>query len=433
MSGWTRSVIRRVSGAPMAFAVRMGGRGLAFVMTLFLTRVLGIDEYGIFAFAVAWATVLFVVADLGFNGVSVKYVSEYVALRQPDHIRGLLRYAYRLILPVTLVLSAGSALIAALFVDPLFLIGIFLILPTIPMRGISFLWVGVLQGLRHPELSFLPLFIILPISMMTIVGGLDLAGVQVNAELAIGAYVLTGIFVMTAAWGLGWHYLRPIVIDAAIQLEQRRWMRIVVPFTVVPFLTAISTQIGMLVLGVYGSPAEVGYLNVALRLGEPVLIALFAVEATVAPKIAASYRTGELGEMGAVIHSAARSAFLWSLPIGVIFIFFHDWLMGLFGPGFSAGGTTMVVVVGASMFSAVVGISSVCLMMTGNVGMVIRARSVSLLVNVAVCLALVPAMGAVGAALGLAADLLVCYAILTLVVWRRLRVNSTALSLSRVR
>ena len=41
-----RNILNRPKGAPMAFAVRMAGRGLAFVLAMFLTRILGADQYG---------------------------------------------------------------------------------------------------------------------------------------------------------------------------------------------------------------------------------------------------------------------------------------------------------------------------------------------------------------------------------------------------
>lgn len=411
----------------MAFVVRMGGRGLAFVMTLFLTRLLGIEEYGVFAYAVAWATILFIPSDLGFQKVILKQVAEYVAVDEPGHILGLLRHAHRIVIPVTFAGSLVAAALAVVVVDQVFLAAVLLILPAVTLRGVGYIWVGLLQGLRQPELSFVPLFIVFPVGLMAMAGGLDLAGVAVNAQITVAIYVAMGAVIMLLTMAFGWHFLRPIVQGAQTALEERRWGRVVLPFTVVSLLTAISAQIGVLVLGGFGEPADVGAFNVAMRLGEPTQIALLAVAVTASPKIAALYRTKDLDGVRRVVRSATRSSFAWCLPLGLVLLVSHEWLLGLFGSGFDAGSTAMMIVVGAYLVNAFAAGSDISMMMTGHLRAVIVARAVSLTVNLGVCLALVPELGATGAAVGFAVDMLIWNAVLTVVAWRVLGVNCTVL------
>jgi hypothetical protein len=43
---------------PATFAIRAGGRTLTFIQAVVLARVLGVEEYGVYAFAIAWAILL---------------------------------------------------------------------------------------------------------------------------------------------------------------------------------------------------------------------------------------------------------------------------------------------------------------------------------------------------------------------------------------
>ena len=115
----------------------------------------------------------------------------------------------------------------------------------------------------------------------------------------------------------------------------------------------------------------------------------------------------------------------WSLPVGLTLVIFHEWLLRLFGPGFDAAGTATVVIVGAYLVSALAATSGVSLLMTGNVSLVVLQKVISLLANFSLCLALVPALGTVGAAIGFAADVVLGSLIRTVMVWRRLGVNCT--------
>ena len=278
------------------------------MMTVFVARLLGLDEYGVFAYALAWASVLFVFSDLGFQRLLTKHLAEYVAVDEPNHILGLIRYAHRMVLPTLAVIVVASALVALIVVESAYLTAVLLILPAVFLRGFSFIWVGVLQGLRHTELSFLPIFIVLPLGLMAIAGGLDLAGVSVDAEIMVVVYVLMGGVILLVSASLGWHFLRPIVAGARIELEERTWLRTVLPFTAVLFLAALSSQVGTFMLGGFGEPADVGAYSVALKLGEPALMAVFAIEAAIAPKIAALYRTGDKDHMKNVIRKGNRFA-----------------------------------------------------------------------------------------------------------------------------
>ena len=184
--------------------------------------------------------------------------------------------------------------------------------------------------------------------------------------------------------------------------------------------------------GSFGETTQVAEYQVALKLGEPTSMVLVAIGVAVAPKIAGRYGAGDLAGMRRAIHGASRNAFVYSLPIAALFIVFRDPLLGLFGSEFEAGGTAMAIVVFGYLFGAFAGPADIAMMMTGNLGGLIKARTVGLGLNVAVCIALVPSLGATGAAIGMAAGITLRNLILVVMIRRRLGANCMAVPWPRM-
>ena len=133
-------------------------------------------------------------------------------------------------------------------VDSVFLVTVLLILPVVLFWAISNVWVGVLQGLGHPDISFMPGFIFFPLGTMLIVGALYLAGVDPNARHAVLAFVASSFVSLVVTRAIGVNFLDPAIRGAKAILEDRSWARLMAPFTVAALLTTISTQVGVLLL-----------------------------------------------------------------------------------------------------------------------------------------------------------------------------------------
>src|SRR5690606_31947914 len=98
-----RATLARGSGS--AFLISLLGFGLMYALRVALVKWMGRAEYGEYAFALSWATVLVLIASLGLPLAALRYMPQYIAAGDAARLRGLLRFGQAL----TLV---GGALVA---------------------------------------------------------------------------------------------------------------------------------------------------------------------------------------------------------------------------------------------------------------------------------------------------------------------------------
>lgn len=128
---------------------------------------------------------------------------------------------------------------------------------------------------------------------------------------------------------------------------------------------------------------------------------------------AAQPRFAEL--LAARDHAAVRSLYqagtAWLVclnwPLYLTALVFAPEVMRLFGDGYAAGVLALVIVCAGQLTAQVLGMGDLVLTMTGRTGLNLLNNVMSLLANVAVCVLLVPAYGAAGAAVALVVSALV--------------------------
>lgn len=93
-------------------------------------------------------------------------------------------------------------------------------------------------------------------------------------------------------------------------------------------------------------------------------------------------------------------------PLYLSTLVFAPEVMRLFGVEYSAGATVLVIVCAGQLAASVLGMGDLVLTMTGRTGLNLLNNLLSLLVNVGVCVLLVPSHGAPGAAVALVSAVL---------------------------
>ena len=73
----------------IAFAIRVISAGIAFLAQIFLARLMGPFEYGIFVFVWVMAVIAGNLSCLGFHTAIIRFLPQYQASGQVEEIRGL--------------------------------------------------------------------------------------------------------------------------------------------------------------------------------------------------------------------------------------------------------------------------------------------------------------------------------------------------------
>lgn len=164
---------------------------------------------------------------------------------------------------------------------------------------------------------------------------------------------------------------------------------------------------GVVLVALLGGPTGAAVFTAATRImavGQSGTQAvLYAAQPRFAEQLAADDHAGvrALYQAG----TAWLVCLMW--PLYLSGLVFAPEVMRLFGSGYSAGATVLIVVCAGQLLAALLGMGDLILTMTGRTGLNLLNNVVSLMVNLLLCLVLVPLTGATGAAVALVTAVLV--------------------------
>ncbi len=415
-------------GAAGTFGLRIITSVLLLAISLLLSRTLGAAGYGAYAYAIGWMQFLVVLSLLGLERLTVRQVAACRAQGKWATLRGLLRFS-------TVAVLAASLLFALLLVAWITLYhgleaplrrALWFALPMLPAFALLRLRASAVLGLERVARAQVPETLVQP-GLFLAAAALSalLLGRRFNPDLAV--LLMVGATLAGALWAMGLlrRYLPGEVRTVAPAYETRVWMASIPPLVFIGVMQATNARIDLLMLGAMRSASEAGVYTVANRGATLINYVLFAMNAAVAPAVAAMHARGERERLQRVLTRAARWTFLLSLPLAAALIFFRVPFLGLFGPEFVRGGPVLVILACAHLTVAVFGSVTPLLIMTGLERVAARAFAAGAVVNVTLNLVLIPRYGMVGAAAAMAVSMVLWNLLLALGAVRVLHLQPT--------
>lgn len=410
--------------------------GTAFVVnfatTLLLSRLLGADGFGAYAFAFSLVLLLSVAARLGVTAVLVREITEYRLSGSWGFVRGILRRANQGVLLASLVVCALAAAGFSLTGWPegdLHRPSL-LALPLVPLIAVTSVRQGVMQGFGRVVLGRAPETAIMPAVLLLGAGALGLVlGDRFSASWAVVAADVSGVVAVV----VGIAFLRRVLPAEARtstpRFETRRWTRAVRPLIVLGLVSSAGGQLPTLVLGALSDPHEVGIYNVAFRIAGVLPFLLIAMTPALMPAVVELRTLERADELQRLLTRSARIILLLSAPIGLIAIAFPTPLLHIFGSDFDGGETALRILAVGQLLSIACGLPGMVLMMIGDANSMTMTFVITTLVTLLLAAALVPGFGASGGAIASAAGLVASNVIMSVVLYRRRGIYAPALPL----
>lgn len=411
-------------------ALRTGSMALGFVSTVILARYLGASGYGIYAWALAWATVLQLIATLGLDTLMVREVAAQKAMTTWSAMRGLLRSGPLIVLCSSLTLAAGVIAAGLVFVSSAQQATFVIAIAIVPILALTNVREGVMQGLgrvipsRLPEDLFRPAVFI----VLLVVGWRALS----LSRSAPTAMALQGVatFLAFVAGLLLLRWALPAQLSSTVgHLRITPWVRQALPLVVVRAVNTVLSQVDVILVGILRDSTQVALYATATRIAALVGIAEFAVNAAFLPVISRLFVESGVDQLRTGAPLVALAGVVLSAAIAAPLIVFAPYVLHFFGPSFSGGVFALRVLCVSLVLSAVSGLNVALLNMTKHVRAVIVGSSFGLATNVTLNLLLIPGHGADGAAVAWLLSILVWNGILELQVKRSLGISATPLAL----
>lgn len=420
-----------VRGVAATGGVRFAGLALAFVTNLVLARLLGVEEYGMLVFVLTWVGLLSVVGIFGMDRLLVREVANYRMQASWGHLRGLLRWACTVtasicaaIILIGICLSFGKLTRMHLPAAYMLITASSLLLFTVMMRVSA----AVLQGFHRTARSQLAELLIQPGLCIVLVATFAVAlhgRLMAQQALALNA-VAAGLGCACAGWLL-WRAWSACVRPMPVQYASKVWLLGVLPLFLVNVLGVVSSQISSLLVGAISGVEALGVFSVADRGAQLVVFPLAVVNLTLAPVFAILFRGGDMVSLQRLVTKSARLVLISAAAIALALILGRHWFLQIFGHGFAAGQSALVILCAGQLVSAAMGSVGTLLAMTGYGREVAVGVGIGAAANLGLSVLLIPSWGADGAAVAVASSLIIWNVLLAVIVWKRLGIATTAL------
>ncbi|WP_332108112.1 lipopolysaccharide biosynthesis protein [Phytohabitans suffuscus] len=205
---------------------------------------------------------------------------------------------------------------------------------------------------------------------------------------------------------LGAHPARRPGHKTYLALRARFW-RYTGPRSLASVAQLALQRVDVLLVAMLGGLAAAAVYAVASRFVVLGQLANQGISQSVQPRLAEALSTGDRLTANHLYQTATGWLVLVTWPLHLMVITYAPAYLGLFGDGYQAGGPVVVVLASAMLVATGCGMVDMVLSMAGRTRWNLTNVTAALALMVALDLALVPRFGAVGAAVGLAAAVLV--------------------------
>ncbi|MCB0321923.1 MAG: flippase [Bdellovibrionales bacterium] len=389
-------------GVAGGFSVNILGALIGLVAQAVLARLMGGEQYGIYAYVFTWLSVLSLAAKLGFDTTLLRYVAAYKAKQQWSLLRGLLIRTNQMVVVLSIATGVVTAIVVELLSDRLSsdLVRTFWVLCLIlPLSSLCSLRSAALRALRKVVLARLPDEVLRPTLLACLAAGCYFVfSIEVNALLAM---VLQSVALL-AAFFIGAYWMRLAMPDEVFQsapeYENREWIRYAVPLVLFSAMNVILQRIDTLMLGAFLDTTSAGYYSVAVRIAKLMAFGLAAVNMIAAPMISSLYAQENMEELQRMLRLSALGIMAYTIPVTAGMILFGNYLLLIFGEEFVAAYPALVILALGQMINALAGSSGYVMTMTGHQNIALKIMSISAVVNILLNWLLIPRYGMNGAA-----------------------------------
>jgi O-antigen/teichoic acid export membrane protein len=375
--------------------------GLAYLSQILLARWMGGAEYGIYVYVWTWVLLLGSMLDFGIATSAQKIIPEYRASGEHALLRGFLSGSRWL----TLLASATVALLLALLVkllspwiDPEATLPLYIGCATLPAFVVANTQDGIARSHDWMQLGLMPQFIIRQALIIGFTAAAFVLGFHLGAVAAMGASLAAVWIAMSGQMVVLNRRLGRHVEPGPRSYDVRGWLAVSLPILMVEGFYLLLSYTDVLVLQQFRSSEEVGVYYAVVKTLALVSFIHYAMSATTAHRFAEYNALGDRARLSAYVAHAIKWTFWPSLGATAVLLALGRPLLWLFGPQFVAGYDIMFVAAIGLVVRAAIGPVERLLNMLGHQHVCAAAYAAAFVMNVALCLVLVPRFGGHGAA-----------------------------------
>jgi O-antigen/teichoic acid export membrane protein len=393
------SLTRRLAGT--IFIIRVISAGLAYFSQVLLARWMGTSDYGIYVYVWTWVLLLGSMMDFGISASAQKIIPEYRSAGEHALLRGFLSGSRWLTLAASSLVSlalAGLVWLLSPWIEPAEMLPLYIGCMTLPAFVVANTQDGIARSHDWMQLGLMPQFIIRQALIIAITAIAFLLGYHVGAVAAMAASACAVWIAMTGQMMVLNRKLAGHVGPGPKAYDVRGWLAVSLPILLVESFYLLLSYTDVLVLQQFRPSDEVGVYFAVVKTLALVSFIHYAMSATTAHRFAEYNAAGDMARLSAYVTHAIKWTFWPSLAATIALLAVGKPLLWLFGPQFTVGYDIMFIAAIGLVVRAAIGPVERLLNMLGHQKMCAVAYASAFVMNLVLCLMLVPRFGGHGAA-----------------------------------
>ena len=379
---------------------------LSLGLSILLARVLGVSEFGSYAFCMTIVAFVSVFIQIGLPTYLVREISIQNIAKDWTAIFWLYKKSLSIVAKLSIILL--TVVIAIWILAPKniqieYYKGhayslIFLSLILAPLFALNRIHESTLQGLGRVFNAQLSEKIYLP-SMLILVTYLTSAILTLTSQTD----VLLHAGVLLLVLGINLWFVKsakPQHLSIADSKKQNKFpysnLR---PFFLISIINLINSQTDILMLGLISSPEQVAVYKIAFTWAAFCTFFMTAIDAVIFPKVAGLFGQRKLIELEALLRSTSKLSFVFACTVfAFLFVFGENLIIFLYGKNFLPAYPLMLILGLGQLINAFVGSVHGVLNLTHNERCTLKGGVVSAILNIILNVVRVSKFGALGAA-----------------------------------
>jgi O-antigen/teichoic acid export membrane protein len=421
------SVTRRLAGT--IFAIRVVSAALAYLSQILLARWMGGSDYGVYVYVWTWVLLLGSMMDFGISASAQKIIPEYRTSGEHALLRGFLSGSRWMTFGVSAAVALGLAGIVKClspWIEPGAVTPLYIGCLTLPAFVVANTQDGIARSHDWMRLGLMPQFIARQSLIIGFTAGAFMLGFHLGAVVAMLASALAVWIAMTGQMLVLNRRLAGHIDPGPKAYDFRGWLAVSLPILMVEGFYLLLSYTDVLVLQQFRSSEDVGVYFAVVKTLALVSFIHYAMSATTAHRFAEYHALGDKQRLSAYVAHAINWTFWPSLAATVILLALGKPLLWLFGPQFVIGYDIMFISAIGLVVRSAIGPVERLLNMIGHQYICALAYALAFVMNVVLCIALVPRFGGHGAAAATSISLVFETVLLFWIVRRRLGLHVLA-------
>ncbi|GAA0025921.1 MULTISPECIES: flippase [Bradyrhizobium] len=393
------SLTRRLAGT--IFIIRVISAGLAYFSQVLLARWMGTSDYGIYVYVWTWVLLLGSMMDFGISASAQKIIPEYRTSGEQALLRGFLSGSRWLTFAVSTLVSlalAGIVRLLSPWIDPAEELPLYIGCMTLPAFVVANTQDGIARSHDWMQLGLMPQFIIRQGLIIGITAIAFLLGYHLGAVAAMIASAGAVWIAMTGQMVVLNRKLAGHIAPGPKTYDIGGWLAVSLPILLVESFYLLLSYTDVLVLQQFRPSDEVGVYFAVVKTLALVSFIHYAMSATTAHRFAEYNASGDKARLSAYVAHAINWTFWPSLAATIVLLALGKPLLWLFGPQFVVGYDIMFVAAIGLVVRSAIGPVERLLNMLGQQKICALAYALAFVMNLMLCIALVPRYGGHGAA-----------------------------------